>query len=596
MKKSRSNHRSFAFLGLITMLCLGLFLSSFPPKTASAAGNTDTSGNSGGFIVQADKVEGSMNVVAMAAGNVDMGEGKIYGLTITKVLQKSKPNLIIKIKSQGPIPVKDLKGKLMGLPQFSSPCVPSKLGWLCLSNVKMKLSEQTVGAISLPNATIETCFEGQCEAPDQNINGSTVTADQGNSQKDPTDLTQVTDQLDQLNKTIEQATDLQQVVDKGTDTLDQIVKDAEGAVNVPDKLGPITDQIDKTYDHLKDQLDKLDPLLDTSNQLLTPILNLINQDNADQLITSLGGNLQKLKDTVKTLQDQLKKLTEKQLASLANLNNVKTTLNNLKDTIVKNKDHFSNGQLSSVLQNLGSTVDKVNSAIPPILPSHSSSKTSPPTTTSTKPSTTTTTTSTKTSPTTTPTTGGTNTGSGSGQTGGGTSSDTGTGTDTGNGGTDNQIDPKIALENQLNDLIQQGKNLAKTIQPSIDKANLKMDDMDHLSGLLVGTTLLILHILNGGNADQYQADLNDLQNDVSGMEGPVKQLKAVVSQAEDIQNQLGENRTDLKALKGVLDQVQGIKTRLNDVLKKELIGLPLLSSIQLFIDQIDDIVKEMDTW
>jgi DNA repair exonuclease SbcCD ATPase subunit len=539
--------RSTFLLIMIVVLWFGLFIQAFPPKVASAAGSSNSTENSGGFIVQADRVEGSMNPVAMAAGNVVMGEGKIYGLTITKKLEKSNPALIIRIKSKGPIPVKNLNGKLMGLPQFSSPCLPSQLGWLCLNDVKMKLSEQTVGSISLPNATIETCFEGQCDAVDSTINGKDPTNKDKENALQST-LPDVTKQLDQLTDLLDQTKGLQDLIGGGTDTLQDLLKKAEDSLGLPGQLESLTNQIGDSYKQLGKNLNQLVSLIGSSDQLLSQITGVLNKDDGAELTKALDDNLQKVKDQAKNLQDKVVALKEIQQRDTHRLNDLKNSMKRLKDSISKNKDQYTGDQFEKILNNLGFSTALDNLA--PSMPT-----------------------------TTTPIT--TDNGD----------SETGT-TNDGNSGSD----PTADLKQQLADTIENGNRLAESIQSTLENVNGKMDDMEQLSDSLVGVDLLLGSLLNQEKANQFQADLDDVKGYVNSLAAPVQQLKDSLAKAESLESQLGESQSGIQEWKDTLAQVKSVGTELQDDLKKRLISLPLLNEIQSFINQIDAITEEIDTW
>ncbi|MFA8438409.1 hypothetical protein [Pueribacillus sp. YX66] len=143
---------------LFFMFVLGSCLFSPELKTATAKDN-----HSGGFVIHSEKVDGTINIIAMLFGEVDISEGKIYGLTITKTLTTPQGNLIVKIKSPGPVPVSNLTGKTLGgLSLPKGICEPGKFGYICFEDVTMTLSEQQVDSIAIPNATIETCYEQDC--------------------------------------------------------------------------------------------------------------------------------------------------------------------------------------------------------------------------------------------------------------------------------------------------------------------------------------------------------------------------------------------------------------------------------------------------
>ncbi|TCP20299.1 hypothetical protein EV207_15317 [Scopulibacillus darangshiensis] len=152
MIKTKQWYKRFLFLGLILLVITGLCLPLPAQKAASA------SGNSGGFMIEADKVEGAINIPAILVGKIAVKEGKIYGLTLTKELKTAHGTIVIKIKSPGPIDVKDMKADLMGLPTFTGLYLPDHFGWIGMKNVKMKVSKQTASLLTLPGAQVETSY------------------------------------------------------------------------------------------------------------------------------------------------------------------------------------------------------------------------------------------------------------------------------------------------------------------------------------------------------------------------------------------------------------------------------------------------------
>lgn len=160
MKLCRKIHKQIFHFAIALILIIGL---CFPAVETLAQEEAEDDGHSGGFLVKSEKIEGVMDAFEIMQGNVDIPEGQIFGLTIIKTLSETEyGTLVIKIKSPGPVPLNHLKAKSIGYPFFASLCDSSKEEWLCMEGVEMTLSEQSVNSIDLPNATVETCYEGQC--------------------------------------------------------------------------------------------------------------------------------------------------------------------------------------------------------------------------------------------------------------------------------------------------------------------------------------------------------------------------------------------------------------------------------------------------
>ncbi|WP_099159815.1 hypothetical protein [Virgibacillus ndiopensis] len=159
--KNKRKFNNFVFLSLVFIFVFGYLLAPLG-KTSAAE---DTGKHSGGFIIETEKVDGAMDLLGALQGKITISEGNIYGLTITKIIDRGeKESFVIKITSPGPIPIENLHAETVGgnLPTIGGICKPGKLGWVCLKDVSMKVTEQTVASINLPNATVETCYQSEC--------------------------------------------------------------------------------------------------------------------------------------------------------------------------------------------------------------------------------------------------------------------------------------------------------------------------------------------------------------------------------------------------------------------------------------------------
>lgn len=137
----------------------------FPSSISLAEEELINEEHSGGFLVEIERIEGEIDMAEILNGIVDIPEGLIHGMTITKELTETEHGtLIIKIKTPGPVPIENLKATSIALPFFEVLCDSNHDGWLCMEKSRMTLSEQDVKSIDLPNVTVETCYEGQCES------------------------------------------------------------------------------------------------------------------------------------------------------------------------------------------------------------------------------------------------------------------------------------------------------------------------------------------------------------------------------------------------------------------------------------------------
>ncbi|WP_449619852.1 hypothetical protein [Robertmurraya sp. Marseille-Q9965] len=151
-----------ATLFLIIYLMLSCVFSSSSIRANAEAAKED----SGGFIIESEKVDGVLDLVGIVAGKITIYEGEIYGLTITKKVNRggNQEPIVIRVKSAGPIPVKKLTASTKGnsIPEFTGLCTPGKPGRICMENVTMTVTAQQAASIALPNATVETCYASQC--------------------------------------------------------------------------------------------------------------------------------------------------------------------------------------------------------------------------------------------------------------------------------------------------------------------------------------------------------------------------------------------------------------------------------------------------
>lgn len=79
MKTKRKQQLS---VSLIFILVISTVLVPMSHIFASSS-SQDPSGNSGGFIIETAKVDGSMDLIGALTGNITIYEGEIHGLTIT---------------------------------------------------------------------------------------------------------------------------------------------------------------------------------------------------------------------------------------------------------------------------------------------------------------------------------------------------------------------------------------------------------------------------------------------------------------------------------------------------------------------------------
>src|SRR5699024_5807064 len=114
------------------------------------------------FTIHSDKVEGDMDVLGALGGEIDIEHGTINGLTMTHNVETDDRRVVVsQIKSPGPVEVENLQTKnIGGAPSFGGIC---GLDPVCMEDVTMEVDHQNVEKISLPDASIETCFADECD-------------------------------------------------------------------------------------------------------------------------------------------------------------------------------------------------------------------------------------------------------------------------------------------------------------------------------------------------------------------------------------------------------------------------------------------------
>ncbi|ASK62678.1 hypothetical protein CFK37_11250 [Virgibacillus phasianinus] len=316
MKNKRKFNKALS-LSLIFMLFCG-FLPSFVGADSVQA--KENNGNGGGFIIETEKVEGTINLLQALEGKVEIGEGKIYGLMITKVLNREKGQepLVIKIKSPGPIPVKNLKAKTVGgtLPNIGGLCVPNKVGWLCLSNVSMTVTEQTVDEISLPNATVETCLMSECGrvAKDNSMSKKEMERMLKKIEKEEASLSETEDGITEDEKQLNQ---LNQLLAQATETHKKIEKDNR-AVKLQEAIRSVSKLLTEPKSSELDQITNLTKIIadeyESMNDALVAFLDELNQ--IFELQQSLEKSISAKKKTIEDVDNKEQKMNKKQQAEI----------------------------------------------------------------------------------------------------------------------------------------------------------------------------------------------------------------------------------------------------------------------------------------
>lgn len=203
-----------------------------PEKAEENVESGEAEGNSGGFTVVSERVEGDMDLLGALTGQIDIAEGKITGLTITKELETGdeRDPMVIQITSPGPVDLQELYTETMdgGPPEFDlieGLCTSDTPGWACLEDVTMEVDHQTVENISLPEAKIETCFLDECDfdLPDESTadENTIETALQAIEEQQLS----LEDMMDGLKDDEEKLSAIQNLLAEATDIYEQIQHD-----------------------------------------------------------------------------------------------------------------------------------------------------------------------------------------------------------------------------------------------------------------------------------------------------------------------------------------------------------------------------------
>ncbi|WP_026909328.1 hypothetical protein [Paucisalibacillus globulus] len=315
--KTKQNRK--VSVSLIFILVIAMILTPVSQIFASNNSSVDTSSNSGGFIIETVKVDGSMDLVGALTGNITIYEGEIHGLTITKVMERGNglEPLVVRISSPGPIPVKNLNAKTINneLPNIGGLCKPSQLGRICMENVVMNVEEQFVETISLTNANIYTCYLSECDAlPTYNSSISPEQVEEllnGNNDESEQELQEIVDQIEKQEKYVEQLDGLltsvsdmlnelsnQEYVGKIQDVIKEVEHAVENNLGL-DELMPTVQDLSATLEFMKSQLLTAIGLLDEGGTVVEEV------DNSMSSIEKILLEKVKKREEQNLLQEQL---------------------------------------------------------------------------------------------------------------------------------------------------------------------------------------------------------------------------------------------------------------------------------------------------
>ncbi|HLR62037.1 MAG TPA: hypothetical protein VK097_06320 [Lentibacillus sp.] len=400
MKKNRHLNK-LVLIGSIFVLLIGSFLMPVAAINVHAdeEGDDEAPNHSGGFMIETERVEGSMDLLGALQGKISIKQGKIEGLRITKTLEENEKPFAIKIKSDGPIPVQNLEARTVDgkMPHIGGFCginlstllekediekllahlstldedqivamienlnldgllekvdleqLVQKLKTIdpenpdfggifdgidptvvisdintealrpiletvglskvyvsiCLKNVSMKVTEQSVEDISLPEAEIETCYKSECnqlpDAPQTNTSGEKS----GSAEEMKSILKQMEEQEKQINTA-------KKGMEEDNKKLNDI-KDSISQTNDTDEKLQGNNMLDESLSKLKqffgDKIKDQEML-----QFVTEKLNLNEADeeqNIGKSLVSLTGKIAEDYNTFDDIHTELKKTLDK---------------------------------------------------------------------------------------------------------------------------------------------------------------------------------------------------------------------------------------------------------------------------------------------
>ncbi|MEN1967402.1 hypothetical protein WMZ97_04920 [Lentibacillus sp. N15] len=310
------------FLSLMFLFACGFLFSTFGLTSVNAEEGEDPKdgdGDSGGFIIETEKVEGDMDLLGALQGKVDIKEGQITGLTITKKLETGEDQapLVIKITSPGPIPVQNLKAETIG----GEPVIPGgfcaseHLGWLCISDVTMTVSEQTAQSITLPDAKVETCFESECDSMPDEDSISEEKRQSMMKQMEEQELS-LQEMKDGLKDDKKQLKSIKELLDQAAETYEKIKEDGQ-----PEKLEETIKELTELFEEEADLDESKPENVDLDEEEMMEQLVSLTKQSGDDYTTSLESTakfvktLSKASEKMKELQESIK-LKEDSLAKI----------------------------------------------------------------------------------------------------------------------------------------------------------------------------------------------------------------------------------------------------------------------------------------
>ncbi|SET60098.1 hypothetical protein SAMN05421676_10635 [Salinibacillus kushneri] len=291
---------------LIAIVIYTFSIPYFQDQTVSASEDD----HSGGFTIESEKVDGYLELVGALFGKVKIFDAEIHGLTITKVIDNGQNPIMIKIKSEGPVQVKNLETETLdGLPpHLGGLCVPSKAGGLCLKDVTMTVPYQTAENISIPNAKVETCYGTECGTVPEAASMTVEEAEkmlEGIEEDPPSSLEKLNkklkdnkDQFQHVKDSVKEAETLYDQIkqDDQVQSLKEMIQSVNELVKSDDALG-----LELTSENLADLKEDIKEEYEAFNQVTSDLFSKVEEAST---------NLEKLKKDIKTNEEALSKIDE----------------------------------------------------------------------------------------------------------------------------------------------------------------------------------------------------------------------------------------------------------------------------------------------
>ncbi|GAA0590175.1 hypothetical protein GCM10009001_02660 [Virgibacillus siamensis] len=269
-----------------------------------------------GFTIKSEKVDGQIGLLGTLNGEVRIKEGVIHGLTITKVLNtgSGQEPMMVKITSPGPVKVENLYAETVNnsLPGIGGVCAPGKVGWLCLKDVVMKVTKQTVADISLPDTTIKACYVSDCDGvPEYNpLSKEEIKNLLNKKNEQEKKVSSLNEGIKQDKQALEKAS---KTLNKAEASYEEIEKNRSA-----EKLTKLTESIREILK--KDFSERSKPpkkVIDLIEKLENDV-KLFNQQSKTftSLLHEAAGKVQDLEQEIKSKKEMLRKLIENDYAKI----------------------------------------------------------------------------------------------------------------------------------------------------------------------------------------------------------------------------------------------------------------------------------------